>query len=143
IRNPEWVKRDLDEFLRIDSPVATFARVATRDVELSGQTIRKGERVLIRYDSANRDEQRFPDADQLIFDTAQRPTNAAFGLGIHRCLGSPLARLQIPIAWEEILKRVTNLKMAVDPDTLTWEPGIANGPTEVPLTFETVKDTHR
>jgi len=142
IRNPEWVKRDLDEFLRIDSPVATFARVATRDVELSGQTIRKGERVLIRYDSANRDEERFPEADKLIFDSAQRPTNAAFGLGIHRCLGSHLARLQIPIAWEEILKRVTNFRMAVDPATLTWEPGIANGPTEVPLTFDTVKDTH-
>ena len=143
IRNPDWVKRDLDEFLRIDSPVATFARVATRDVELSGQKIRKGERLLIRYDSANRDDHRFPDADQLVFDPGLRPSNAAFGVGIYRCLGAQLARLQIPIAWEEIFKRVTGFRMAGDASDLVWEPGIANGPTTVPLRFDSLEESDR
>lgn len=135
IRRPAWIRQDLDEFLRIDSPVATFPRVVTRDVELGGVTIPAGERVLVRFDSANRDEQRFPDPDRLVFDPA-RPSNAAFGIGIHRCLGAQLARIQIPVAWEEIFKRVTNLRMAVDPDTVVWEPGIANGPATVPLAFD-------
>lgn len=143
IRDPRWIKHDLDEFLRIDSPVATFGRVATRDVELSGVPIRKGERLLIRYDSANRDEERFPNADELVFDPSLRPSNAAFGLGVHRCLGAHLARLTIPVAWEEILKRATNFRMGDDPNSLVWEAGIANGPTTVPLVFDAVEDEQR
>jgi cytochrome P450 len=143
LRAPEWIKQDLDEFLRIDSPVATFARVATRDVELGGVTIHKGQRVLVRYDSANRDDHRFPDADQLVFDPALRPSNAAFGIGIHRCLGAQLARIQIPIAWEEIFKRATRFQMAADPSSLIWEPGIANGPTTVPLRFDYLEESDR
>lgn len=95
VRNPDWVKHDLDEFLRMGTPVGTFGRVATRDVELNGTLIKKGQRLLVRYDSANRDEARFPNADQLVFDPP-RPSNAAFSLGIHRCLGSNLAGCRSP-----------------------------------------------
>jgi cytochrome P450 len=137
LRNPGWIKQDLDEFLRISSPVATFGRVATMDTELGGVPIKKGQRLMLRYDSANRDEARFLDPDTLVFDDrARRPTNAAFGLGIHRCVGSNLARLQIPIAWENILSRVTNLRLSVDPREIVWEAGIANSPRTAPLTFD-------
>ena len=137
VRNPDWVKHDLDEFLRMGTPVGTFGRVATRDVELNGTLIKKGQRLLVRYDSANRDESRFPDPDKLVFDPP-RPSNAAFSLGIHRCLGSNLARLQIPIAWEAIYRRVTNLRLTCDPRELVWEPGLSNGPRTVPLAFDKV-----
>jgi cytochrome P450 len=137
VRNPDWVKHDLDEFLRIDTPVGTFGRVATRDTELSGTKIKKGQRLLVRYDSANRDAERFPNPDQLVFDPP-RPSNAAFSLGIHRCLGSNLARLQIPIAWEAIFSRVTNLRLTVDPSEIVWAPGLSNGPLTVPLAFDRV-----
>jgi cytochrome P450 len=137
VRNPDWVRRDLDEFLRMGTPVGTFGRVATRDVELGGTLIKKGQRLLVRYDSANRDASRFPDPDKLVFDPP-RPSNAAFSLGIHRCLGSNLARLQIPIAWEGIYRRVTNLRLACDPSEIIWEPGLSNGPRTVPLLFDTV-----
>lgn len=137
VRNPDWIKRDLDEFLRMDTPVGTFGRVATRDVELGGTLIRKGQRLLVRYDSANRDPARFPDPDRLVFDDPHaRPSHAAFSLGIHRCLGSNLARLQIPIAWEAIYRRVTNLRLACDPAEIVWEPGLSNGPRTVPLRFD-------
>jgi cytochrome P450 len=137
VRNPNWVKQDLDEFLRIDSPVGTFGRVATKDTELAGVRIKKGQRLLLRYDSANRDESRFPNADKLVFE-GNRPSNAAFSLGIHRCVGSNLARLQIPIAWDAIYRRVTNLRLTVDPRDIVWEPGLSNGPKTVPLTFDTL-----
>jgi cytochrome P450 len=137
LRNPDWVKQDLDEFLRIDSPVGTFGRVATTDTELAGVPIKKGQRLLLRFDSANRDESRFPNADTLVFDdSAKRPSHAAFSLGMHRCVGSNLARLQIPIAWDAIFSRVTNLRLAVDPKEIVWEPGLSNGPRTVPLTFD-------
>lgn len=137
VRNPDWVKHDLDEFLRMGTPVGTFGRVATRDVELNGTRIKKGQRLLVRYDSANRDESRFPNPDQLVFDPP-RPSNAAFSLGIHRCLGSNLARLQIPIAWDAIFSRVTNLRLTCDPSEIIWEPGLSNGPRTVPLAFDTL-----
>jgi cytochrome P450 len=137
LRDPGWIRQDLDEFLRIDTPVATFGRVATKDTELVGLPIKKGQRLLLRYDSANRDEARFPAPDTLIFDDrARRPTNTAFSLGIHRCVGSNLARLQIPIAWDRILSRVTNLRLSVDPTEIIWAPGLSNGPATVPLTFD-------
>ncbi|MDA4108510.1 cytochrome P450 [Mycolicibacterium holsaticum] len=139
LRDPHWVRQDLDEFLRIDSPVATFGRVATKDTQLAGVQIKKGQRLLLRYDSANRDETRFPEPDTLIFDDkSRRPTHTAFSLGIHRCVGSNLARLQIPIAWENILSRITNLRLDADPRDIVWEPGLSNGPSTVPLTFETL-----
>jgi cytochrome P450 len=137
VRDPHWVRNDMDEFIRLTSPVATFGRVATLDTEIAGCPINKGERILVRFDSANRDEEKFPHADQLQFDPPRGGT-AGFGLGIHRCIGMHLARVEIAIAFEELLARITNLKLDADPAALTWAPGIANYPDRVPLTFDTV-----
>jgi cytochrome P450 len=135
VRDPRWVRNDMDEFIRHVSPVATFGRTVTRDTEVGGCPMRKGDRVMVRFDSANRDEEKFPNADQLQFDPP-RGGNAGFGLGIHRCVGMHLARVEITIAFEELLARITNLKFDGDPTELTWAPGIANCPDRVPLTFE-------
>ncbi|HEY1969635.1 MAG TPA: cytochrome P450 [Pseudonocardia sp.] len=135
VRNPRWVRHDLDEFIRLQSPVATFARHVTRDVEIGGVHMRKGDRVLLRFDSANRDEHQFPDPDELRFDPP-RGGNAGFGLGIHRCIGAHLGRVQIALAMDELLARTTNFTLGCDPADIVWKPGISNCPDRIPLTFD-------
>lgn len=138
LRNQRWTRQDLDEFIRLESPVGCLGRTATTDVEVGGALIKKGEQLLIRYDSANRDEARFADASELRFDI-QRSGHAGFGLGIHRCLGVHLARIQITIAFDELLKRITNLRFAEGTaEDIRWAPGIANGPERLDLTFDTI-----
>ena len=110
LRDPEWVKGDLDEFLRYESPIMFMARTVTRDTELDGCPLKAGDRVAVHYASANRDDSRFDHADELNFDRARNP-HAAFGLGPHRCIGLHFARLQIEIAFSELLSRVTNLRI--------------------------------
>jgi cytochrome P450 len=137
LRDPAWIRQDMDEFIRLESPVGCLGRTATRDVELGGVAIKQGEQLLIRFDSANRDEARFEDASCLKFD-AGRSSSAGFGLGIHRCLGSHFARIQIAIAFDELFKRVTNLRF-VDPDAeVRWAAGIANGPEGLDLLFDAI-----
>ena len=110
LRDPEWIKGDLDEFLRYESPIMFMARTVTRDTELDGCPLKAGDRVAVHYASANRDGARFDHPDQLDFDRARNP-HAAFGLGPHRCIGLHFARLQIEIAFSELLSRVTNLRI--------------------------------
>lgn len=136
LRDRAWVRRDLDEFLRLDSPVSCMARVATRDVELNGVRIKAGERVQVRYDSANRDESRFHHADTLVFGEP-RSGHAAFGFGVHRCIGSNLARLQIEVAFDELLKQVKNLRLAPGAQ-IAWMPGNTNALHAVNLEFDRV-----
>ena len=134
LRDRDWARRDLDEFLRLDSPVSCMARVATRDVELNGAHIKAGERVQVRYDSANRDPAVFRAADTLVFDEP-RSSHAAFGFGVHRCVGSNLARLQIEVAFHELLKQVRNLRLAPGAE-ITWMPGNSNVLRAVNLEFD-------
>lgn len=136
LRDPRWVRQDMDEFIRLESPVGCLGRTATRDVEIGGVQIRKGEQVLLRYDSANRDEAKFPDPDELRFDIP-RAGHAGFGLGVHRCLGVHLARVQITIAFDELLERVTGIRFAegTSAGDVHWAAGIANGPENLDLEF--------
>jgi cytochrome P450 len=136
MREPGWAKRDLDEILRVQAPVACMARTAIADVQLGGRQLKKGDRLVLHFDLANRDESRFEAAHEIRLDD-RRPSNALFGLGIHRCVGSNLARLQLEIGFEELLKRVTDLRL---PEGMTFEdiryaPGAALGPEELPLHF--------
>lgn len=137
VRDPRWVRQDMDEFIRLQSPVATFARNVTRDVEVGGVRMKAGDRVLIRFDSANRDDAKFPDGSCLRFDPP-RGGNAGFGLGIHRCIGAHLGRVQIAIAFEELLARVTRLELDCAPEDIVWKPGIANCPERIPVRFKKV-----
>lgn len=137
LRNPGWVRQDMDEFLRLESPVGCLARTATADAEVAGVSIKKGGRILLRFDSANRDEARFDNPDSLTFDV-RRAGNVAFGLGIHRCLGAHFARIQIAVAFEELFKRLTNLRFAHAGEEVRWAPGIANGPESLVLAFDVV-----
>jgi cytochrome P450 family 142 subfamily A polypeptide 1 len=103
----------VEEMLRWVSPVKNMARTATRDVELGGETIREGQKLLLLYPSANRDEEQFPAASE--FDIARTPNeHLAFGFGPHYCLGASLARLELRVFFEELFARMPELKLLED-----------------------------
>jgi cholest-4-en-3-one 26-monooxygenase len=111
VADPALIPSGVEEMLRWISPVMHFRRTATRDVELHGQKLRAGDKVVIYYISANRDEDVFADAHR--FDVARAPNeHLAFGAGEHFCLGASLARLEIKIMFEELLRRLPGLGLA-------------------------------
>ncbi len=107
----------VEEIVRWVSPVITFIRTATRDVDFHGHQIRKGERVSLWYGSANRDEEVFPDGER--FDVGRTPNDhLGFGIGPHFCLGANLARLEIRIMFDELLRRLPDMELAAAPARL-------------------------
>ncbi|MBP1687974.1 MAG: cytochrome family protein [Deltaproteobacteria bacterium] len=111
LKDRSLINTAVDEMLRWVSPVMAFRRTATRDTEIRGQKIREGDKVLMFYPSANRDEEVFPEADR--FDVGRTPNDhLAFGIGEHFCLGSNLARLEIRVMFEELLRRLPDIELA-------------------------------
>jgi len=111
LADPALVPSAVEEMLRWVSPVMHFRRTATRDVELHGQHIREGDKVTVWYGSGNRDETIFPHADR--FDVGRSPNDhLAFGFGPHFCLGAHLARLEIRLMFEELLRRMPDVRLA-------------------------------
>ncbi len=113
---PDLIPNMVSEIIRWQTPLANMRRVATQDVELRGQTIKKGDRVLMWYASGNRDERKFENPDQLIIDRKDARNHISFGYGIHRCMGNRLAELQLRILWEELLKRFENIEVVDEPE---------------------------
>lgn len=111
----------IEECLRFDSPVQALARTLTRTVEIHGQTMEEGEKVLLVYGSANRDEREFSEPDDFDIErTVDR--QLAFGHGIHFCLGAPLARLEAQIAYSELLRRSPEWTVTGDPERMHSGP---------------------
>jgi cytochrome P450 len=130
VDDPEVWPFAIEEFLRAYAPV-TMARMVARDVEIAGRAMREGDWVLLPFPAANRDPAFFDRADEVILDRAEN-RHAAFGLGIHRCLGSNLARLELRIALEEWVKRYPDFEL-MDPDAVTWSAGQVRGPRSIPV----------
>jgi cholest-4-en-3-one 26-monooxygenase len=100
----------VEEMLRWVSPIKNMARTATHDVELHGRQIREGQKVLLLYPSANRDEEQFP--DPFTFDIERVPNeHVAFGFGKHFCLGNSLARLELRVLFEQLLDRLPGIRL--------------------------------
>lgn len=99
------------ETIRLQTPIAHMRRTATRDVEFGGQTIRKGDKVVLWYNSGNRDESAFPDADHWDPTRANSRRHLSFGYGIHRCLGARLAELQVATLIEEMARRDMDVRI--------------------------------
>ncbi|MGW0712222.1 cytochrome P450 family protein [Streptomyces sp. NPDC002643] len=132
---PGLVADALDELLRYDAPVgiATF-RYSTEAFTLGGIEIPEGVPVLIAPGAANRDPARFPDPDHLDLDRAAT-AHLAFGHGIHRCVGAPLARAEAELTLTALLTRFPDLRLAVPPNELTWRhTRLTRGLTSLPLT---------
>jgi cytochrome P450 family 142 subfamily A polypeptide 1 len=108
IDDPSRIPAAVEEMMRMVSPVRSFGRTATQDTELRGKSISKGEKVLIVYPSANRDPKEFADPDH--FDVARNPHHLAFGIGSHFCLGANLARMEMRVAFEEVLRRLPDME---------------------------------
>jgi cytochrome P450 len=120
----------VEELLRVYAPV-TMARLVAKDHELHGCPLREGEWVLLPFPAANLDPEAFERADEVLIDRAEN-RHAAFGLGIHRCLGSNLARLEVRIGVEEFVTRFPRFELA-DPEAVRWSVGQIRGPRELPI----------
>lgn len=123
------------EIIRWQSPVTHMRRTATRDTELSGQQIREGEKMVMWYISANRDENVFPDADRFDVTRANARRHLAFGHGIHRCVGARLAEIQIATVIEEIVAR--NWRIVPQGEPARLASPFLHGFTEMPVRIET------
>lgn len=110
--DPDLIPAAVEEMLRLVSPVLSFKRTATEDTELRGVPIKQGECVLMIYGSANRDAEEFKNPDA--FDIDRNPHHVAFGIGNHFCLGANLARMEMRVALNEILRRVPDMSYATD-----------------------------
>jgi cytochrome P450 len=131
---PGLMNSAVEEFLRAYAPV-TMAREVVKETQIDGCTFKPGHMVLLSFPAANRDPAVFPEADRVMIDRAQN-RHAAFGLGIHRCVGSNLARMEIRVALAEWLARFPEFRL--DPDSpVTWSKGTVRGPRQLPVLLGT------
>jgi cholest-4-en-3-one 26-monooxygenase len=133
IDHPELADTMVDEILRWTSPVNFFRRTATADTVLGGQHITAGEKVVLWYPSANRDEQAFPDA--ATFDIGRTQNNhMAFGAGgPHFCLGANLAKLEIKVMFEELAHRMADIRLTGPGERLRMN--LVDGVKHLPVAF--------
>lgn len=131
--NPELIPDAVEELLRLDGSFICIARTARHDTELGGHQIKAGERVLIYWASANRDESEFDNADTFDLDRG-RNRHIAFGAGPHRCAGSNLARMNLRIALEEIVTRLVDVRLQPGAD-IDYHSTFNRAPQSVPITF--------
>ena len=132
VEDPALIPNAIEEMLRWETPVMTIARVAVADYELGGCPVHEGDQVMVLIGSANTDEAEFPDGDQVRFDREVNP-HIAFGGGIHRCLGSHLARMELRVALREWHRRIPEYELEPG-HTLVYTPGIRSIET-FPLRF--------
>jgi len=123
-----------DEITRYVSPVISFVRTATCDTELAGQTIREGEKVLMLYQSANRDATVFEDPDVLRLDRNPNP-QLAFGVGPHVCMGINLARLEIRVLFEELVRRFPDMDVVEGATATYGDSTLVHAIESLPVTF--------
>lgn len=133
-RDPELLPRAVEEFIRFAGSIHGIPRTVAEEVELSGQTFRPGQSVIVNYASANRDESEFADADRCILDRRDN-RHLGFGAGVHRCLGSNLARLEFQVGLERVLVRLPDL--VLDPSAAPRFHGnsVTRGFRSIPVVF--------
>ncbi len=121
IDNPSLLNSAVEEMLRVVTPIHSFSRMVTQDTELRGKQLKRGQKILLAYPSANRDADEFEDPDT--FRIERNPVHMAFGIGSHFCLGANLARMEMRLALEQVLRRMPDMEYA------------AGGPVLVPSTL--------
>lgn len=129
--NPALIPNMVSEIIRWQTPVIHMRRRATRDTELGGQRIKKGDKVVMWYVSGNRDDTVINDPDVLLIDRERARHHISFGFGIHRCMGNRLAEMQLKIAWEEIMQRFQQVEIIGEPVRLC--SNFIRGYSELPV----------
>jgi cytochrome P450 len=133
-RQPELVPAAVEELLRLEGSFIGIGRTARHDAEIGGHAIKQGDKVLIYWASANRDEAEFPDAAAFDLNrTANR--HMAFGAGPHRCAGSNLARLNLQVAVHEVVQRLPDASLSVPVEAIPFHSAFNRSPLSVPITF--------
>ncbi|NKZ02254.1 cytochrome P450 [Actinomadura latina] len=133
VADPSLLPTAMEEFLRVYAPV-TMARLVRDDMNWGGVDMKADDWVLLSFPAANRDPAQFDRADEVVIDRAVN-RHAAFGLGIHRCVGSHLARMELRVALEVWLERIPAFTLA-DPSVVTWAAGQVRGPRTLPLRID-------
>ncbi|MFU9136882.1 solanimycin biosynthesis cytochrome P450 SolI [Erwinia tasmaniensis] len=113
--NPRLMLPMISETLRFQTPISFMSRVATRDVEIRGKTIREGDRVVMWYLSGNRDASAIDDPDTFCIDRERIRRHLSFGVGVHACVGSRVAEMQLTVIWQEILRRFRRIEVLSEP----------------------------
>jgi cytochrome P450 len=131
--DPGLVPNMVSELIRWQTPLAHMRRTATRDTELAGKQIRKGDKVVMWYVSGNRDETAIERADEFLIDRPNVRHHLSFGWGVHFCVGSRLAEMQLRILWEETLARFRLVELAGEPERVrsNFVKGFAKLPVRV------------
>ncbi|XUU60568.1 cytochrome P450 [Erythrobacter sp. HA6-11] len=122
--NPSGIPAIVEEMCRFVSPVTHMRRTASIDTEIAGQAIRKGEKVVLWFASANRDEHKFADPDQLVLNRSPNP-HLGFGIGPHFCLGAHLARFESKVFFEAMAREIREIELIEEPERLpsNWFTG--------------------
>jgi cytochrome P450 len=131
VAEPGLLPTAMEELLRVYAPV-TMARLVKDDMRWQGVDMKADDWILLSFPAANRDPAQFDRADEVVIDREVN-RHAAFGLGIHRCVGSHLARMELRVALEVWLERIPEFELA-DPSAVTWAAGQVRGPRTLPLT---------
>ena len=135
--DPGMIANAVEEILRLESPSAGLWRVVTKDVELRGVAIPKGSLLMLRYAAANRDEDVFDEPEAMDVCRRNADEHIAFGYGTHFCPGAFLGRKEMQVAYERILARMTNIRLAEGKNDLThWPNMVLRGLKELHITFE-------
>lgn len=129
--NPSLIPNMVSEIIRWQTPLAYMRRTATQDTELSGKKIKKGDKVLMWYVSANRDETIFDRPNEFRIDRPDARKHLSFGVGVHFCMGSRLAEMQVRVLWEEVLKRFETVEVVDKPTRV--RSNFVRGWAEVPV----------
>jgi cytochrome P450 len=130
VAEPGLLPAAMEEFLRAYAPV-TMARLVKEDMHWHGVDMKADDWILLSFPAANRDPAQFERADEVVIDREVN-RHAAFGLGIHRCVGSHLARMELRVALDVWLERIPSFTL-LDPAAVTWSAGQIRGPRTLPL----------
>jgi cytochrome P450 len=134
INEPGLLARAVEEFIRFAGSIHGIPRTVTEEVQLSGCTFAPVESVIVNYAAANRDEEQFPDANRCILDRREN-RHLGFGAGVHRCLGSNLARMEFQVGLEQVLSRLPDFTLAPGGVATFHGNSVTRGFRSVPVVF--------
>lgn len=133
IAEPALIPKAVEETLRMETPIQGIARTVTEDVSVRGQQLREGEKVWLLWAAGNRDPERFENPDTFDLDRTDN-RHLGFGDGVHRCVGAPLAQVEMRVVLEEVLRRLPDLRI-VDEDAVTFGGGQNRLVTALPVSW--------